>query len=111
MLDDVISSLRDASVKFAAEQAMKYIVTAIPLFGVPVLSPILAWVVGKVASVLVEKTELGLFFLRMNALTDAQAATYAAAQQKLQGATNDADRKKAEDAVVAAARDLLKLTH
>lgn len=110
-LDDAINAFKEAIIKVASTEIMALIIGAAPFFAWPVINQVTSFIVNQIVSLLINKTEVGIYFIRTDILTTGQASTYLKAQEDLQGAKTDDEKKVAELAVINAARDLIKFNH
>lgn len=108
-LDEVIGNVKSVVARIATVQVMGVLVTAAPFLALPIINQVTAFIVGKILSAFLDKTELGAFILRTNAMTAAQAADYVSAQKKLEEAKNDEEKRAAEAELIASTRRLISL--
>lgn len=90
---------------------MEYIQLHVPFLRLPVIREIAEWLVGKIIEILVNKTELGLFFIYVDSITDEQRRKLneaATKNKEAQASGSEDDRRLAEAELIAAARNLLR---
>jgi hypothetical protein len=105
----IIAEAKKRLTTLAVHQIMSVIISKIPLMGVGIFNPILSFFVGKVVKLLIEQTELGLYFMKVDIVTHKEAADFNSAVDKLEGVKengNSEEISKAEQEAIDAFKRL-----
>lgn len=110
-MDSAIESLKSALIKLGTEQALQYLVTKFPFFGLPIVYQLASFFITKLLAVVITETELGLHFVYFDNYTREQADKFETAAKAHADAVTKGDQdaiKAKERELIDAARDLIK---
>ena len=113
-IDDLVEQLKGAIITIGTQSVMAFLSVNAPFFALPVIRQITEFAVNKIISLAIKETEIGAFFAYVDIYTKAQVKAFeeAAIRNKIaQESGTDEEKKKAEEAFIAAARDLIKFNH
>lgn len=112
-LDDFISDLKETAIDLGVSGVMAYLTLQAPIFTkIPILGALIKAIVRKVLEIAVKYTELGAYFVYVDAYTAQQAKDFKEASAALEAAKlkgNKDEIEKAKQAKIDRARVLIKL--
>jgi len=98
-----------ATFDLVKSQALKYIVSKIPIFGGVFLNPLLNLIVTHVLKIAFEQTELLIYFAKVDHMTKKQADAVKASQENLEKAVTAEEKEKARNELKNNLRDLINI--
>ncbi len=96
---DYTQIIKKAFINFGIVEVSKYVAKQIPWLFLPIFSPITNLIISKIVFILVEKTEVGLFFLYTDMRVDQQGRNFSDAvmnNHRLQLEGTEDEKKQAE---------------
>jgi hypothetical protein len=109
--DDFVSQLKSTLINIGTEGVMGFLTANVPFFALPVVRQITKIIVGKIISLAVNETELGLYFIHVDQYTKEQSDKFKEAAQKnaeAQANGSEEERRLAEEELINRARDLIR---
>ena len=109
--DSVINLIKNTLAKAGSKAVMQHLVSQASFFSWPIVNPIIGFFVGYVVEILLEKTELGSFFIYADIITAKQASDFEKQAQKnkeIQENGTPEEKAKSEQELIDAARNLIK---
>jgi hypothetical protein len=108
----LLEKLKDSVIELGTRAVMSYLCVQFPFLNVPILKWIAGLVVGKVLTVAVKYTELGIYFIHVDVMTSQQAKHFEEAAGKLEKARTDGktpeEIKALEEECIDRARELIR---
>lgn len=74
--DDYVKAIKSAFVSIGQTLAMSYITAHVPPLGLPVIRQIISWCIGKILEIMVNSTELGVYFVYTDFRTNEQGLAF-----------------------------------
>lgn len=107
----MIETIKTTVLELAKKQALDYLVLKIPFVGLPIIHPIVGFIVGKFISLLIEKTVLGAGFLAIDLSLEKDTDRLNKAIEKAKEAIINDDKEaieKSSQEIVDASRKLIR---
>lgn len=104
--------MKSSAVKLGSSSALFYIFGQLPFLKVPFFKQITEAIVNQIVKILVEKTEVGLFFLYIDTRTSKQGEVFAQMAYKnfiAQQIGNEIEKKIAEENLINAFKNFARL--
>lgn len=111
--DQYVEILKSAALSAGKKMVMSYLVTRVPFFALPIVNPILGFVVGSILEIAIRETEMGAFFLYIDLRTSAQGRAFEKAALKnyeVQKNGTPQEKADAEKELIDSFRTLVKFT-
>ena len=113
-IDELVELFKRNVVDLGTKGVMTYLAVQAPVFNLPILNSIVRFLVSRVISIAVNNTELGVYFIYTDQRTSAQAKAYekaaqASAKAQADPAMTEEEKKRAEEELLACARQLVRL--
>lgn len=113
-IDELVELFKRNVVDLGTKGVMSYLAVQAPVFNLPILNAVIRFLVSRVISIAVNNTELGIYFIYTDQRTSAQAKAYEKAAQenakaKADPAVTEEEKKRAEEELLARARELIRL--
>lgn len=74
--DEYVASLKSTFLAVGVKQVMEFLISKSAFFGLSFINPIMAYIVSKVVTILIEKTDVAIFFLYIDMRVGEQAKNY-----------------------------------
>jgi hypothetical protein len=107
--EEYVKTLKDAAARLAVDVLIREVSKRLPFLFVPVLNPIVTFLLKKVVEILFTQTEFAVFFAYIDMRVDAQGRKFiSAAKENRQAQINGTpeEKKLAEDKLISTFRDL-----
>lgn len=98
-----------ATFDLVKSQVIKSIVSKIPIFGGIFLNPILNLVVTHILKIAFEQTELAIYFMQVDKMTEEQASKVKESQSNLEKAVTPEEKEKARNDLKNNLKDLIRI--
>ncbi len=106
-----MSEFSDSLANLVKQQTISFIVSKVPFLGSSVFQLFLGPIVGYLAKVIINETEVALYIIAVNAKTKKQAENVKKAQDNLDNAKTPEQYKKAEDELKESLKDLINISN
>lgn len=100
----VVDTLVADLIKIGVQGVMKYLISRFVFFSLPIINPIMGYLVGKILEYAFQYTELGIYFIYVDAHINAEKKDYLDASQKYQSEPTEENKK----ALMDASRNLIR---
>lgn len=109
--DEVAEQIKNAIISSEKRVVMNYLISQASFFSLPIVNPIVGFLVEKVFEIAVKYGELLAYGLYIDHVTAEQAAKFADLELKKQNLKTDEEKAANEKAIIDAARALIKFSH
>jgi len=104
-----MDEIKAALFSLVKKQVMAIAIKKIPILGSSILNPVLGLIVGKILEIAFKETELAIYFYKIDKLTKEQADKVSKAQDALEKAKTEKEKKDAENELKKSLLDLIVL--
>jgi hypothetical protein len=109
---EYVESLKSSAIKLGKDLLVREVKKRLPFLFLPVLNPITGYVIGKGVEILINHTEMAIFFFYIDMRVDKQAASFSQAainNYKAQQSGSEYAKLEAEKALIKSFRELVIL--
>jgi hypothetical protein len=112
--DEYVELIKSTALDLGQRFVMQYLVAKIPFLALPIVNPLVGFVVGWVLKIALRETEFGLFFLYIDTRTNKQGIAFVEAAVKnriTQESGTVEERANAESELINSFRSFVKFAH
>lgn len=109
---EYVDSLKASAIQIGKDILIREVKKRLPFLFIPILNPVMGYIIGKGVEILINHTEMAIFFFYIDMRVDKQAAVFSQAavnNYNAQKTGSDYAKMEAEKALIKSFRELVIL--